>query len=178
MTDLIPLAPLSDDSLMSASIPVDLSSNTPKPLYRKVTGPLSPGDLLDITADARVSNAVGYPSGTRYTIGVGWHLWYYVYAGAGASSMPWTRIGHLQGANVTADMHHLDLHINRLHTVPADWTPGDRMAVILQADAHSTAWNANGGSDVLTVDAGSGQLIVRPWVTPAPVPAPEPCPTV
>ncbi|MGA6873107.1 hypothetical protein ACO8D0_14540 [Streptomyces pratensis] len=170
MPDLIPLPPLADDNLMSATIPVDLSSNTPKPLYRKVTGPLSPGDQLDITADARVSNACGYPSGTRYTIGVGWHLWYYVYAGAGITVQPWTRLGHFQGANVTPDMHHLDLHINRVHTIPADWTAGARMAVVLQADAHSTAWKANGGGDTLTVDSGYGQLIVRPWVAPPPAP--------
>lgn len=163
MTGLIALQPLADEALMSATIPVDLSSSTQKPLYRKVTGPLYPGDLLDITADARVSNNCGYPDGVRYTIGVGWHLWYYVYAGAGNSSGPWTRIGHLQGANVTADMHHLDLHISRLHTIPADWVPGDRMAVILQADAHSTAWAANGGGDVLDVDAGYGQIVIRPW---------------
>lgn len=163
MTTLIALPPLADETLMTAAIPVDLSSNTPKPLYRKVTGPLSPGDLLDISGDARVTNNCGYPSGTRYTIGVGWHLWRYTYVGAGASAGPWTRIGHLMGANVTPDTHHLDLHINRLYVVPADWTPGDRMAVILQADAHSTAWEANGGDDTLDVDAGYGQLIVRPW---------------
>lgn len=167
MTTLIPLPPLDDSNLMTAAIPVDLSSSTPKPLYRKVTGALQPGDKLHITADARVTNDCGYPDGNRYTIGVGWHLWYYVYAGAGVSSGPWTRIGHLQGANVTPDSHHLDLHIGYLHTVPADWVPGDRMAVVLQADAHSTAWAANGGGDTLTVDAGYGQIVVAPWTAPA-----------
>lgn len=172
---LTPLLPLSNDSLMSTTIPVDLSSNTPKPLYRLITGPLSPGDQLDITADARVSNACGYPSGTRYTVGVGWHLWRYTYTVAGASAVPWERIGHYSGTNVTPETHHLDLHISRLFTVPVDWTPGDRMAIVLQADAHSTAWKANGGGDSLSADAGYGQIIVRPWVNvPAP-PEPEPC---
>ncbi|MEU9616932.1 hypothetical protein AB0D56_36230 [Streptomyces sp. NPDC048209] len=166
MPDLIPLAPLANDSLMSTAIPVDLSSNTQKPLYRVVTGALNPGDKLHITADARVTNDCGYPSGTRYTIGVGWHLWYYVYAGAGITVQPWTRLGHLQGANVSPDIHHLDLHIGYLHTIPADWAPGARMAVVLQADAHSTAWAKNGGTDTLTVDAGYGQIVVAPWVAP------------
>lgn len=168
---LIPRQPLANENLMSTTIPVDLSSNTPRPLYRLITGPLSPGDQLDITADARVSNACGYPGGTRYTVGVGWHLWRYTYAGAGASAVPWTRIGHYSGTNVTPETHHLDLHIARLYTVPADWTPGDRMAIVLQADAHSTAWKANGGGDKLSVDEGYGQLVVRPWTcTPEPTP--------
>ncbi|MFF9690218.1 hypothetical protein [Streptomyces sp. NPDC014623] len=175
MPDLIALPPLSNENLMSTAIPIDLSSATPKPLYRLITGPLSPGEQLDITADARVSNAAGYPGGTRYTVGVGWHLWRYTYVGAGASTGTWTRIGHYSGSNVTADTHHLDLHINRHYTIPDDWTPGDRMAIVLQADAHSTAWKANGGNDTLTVDSGYGQLIVRPWVTAPAPPEPEPC---
>lgn len=163
MTDLIALRPLANETLMNATIPVDLSSNTPRPLYRLVTGPVSPGDQLDISADARVTNDCGYPGGTRYTIGVGWHLWRYTYVGPGITGSM-TRIGHYSGTNVTVDTHHLDLHISRLYTVPEDWTPGDRMAIVMQADAHSTAWKANGGGDLLTVDAGYGQLIVRPWV--------------
>ena len=163
MTDLIALRPLASDVLMSETIPVDLSSNTPKPLYRRVTGPLSPGDELDITADARVSNACGYPDGNRYTVGVGWHLWRYTYVGPGITTAM-TRIGHYSGTNVTPDTHHLDLHISRLYTIPDDWNPGDRMAIVLQADAHSTAWKANGGGDTLSCDPGYGQLIIRPWV--------------
>lgn len=169
MTALVALRPLANETLMTPAIPVDLSSNTPKPLYRLVTGPLSPGDLLDISADARVSNACGYPSGNRYTVGVGWHLWRYAYVGPGISG-GMTRIGHYSGTNVTADTHHLDLHIGRLYIVPDDWTPGDRMAIVMQADAHSTAWKANGGGDTLSVDDGYGQLIVRPWVASAPSP--------
>jgi len=163
---LVPLAPLSNETLMTGSIPVDLASTTCRPLYRVVTGPLSPGDRLDITADARVTNDCGVPNGTRYTIGVGWHLWAYTYVGPGISDGDWWRISHLMGDNVTPDRHHMPLHINRVHVVPEDWPAGNRMVVVLQADAHSTAWAKNGGTDRLTVDAGYGQIIVRPWVAP------------
>lgn len=161
---LAPLAPLASETLRSSSIPVDLTPSTPRPLYLVVTGPLCPGDQLDITADARVTNDCGRDGGIRYTIGVGWHLWAYQYVGPGLDDGPWWRLGHSQGTNVSPDTHHLDLHINRLHVLPEDWPPGGRLAVVLQADAHSTAWAKNGGQDVLTVDAGYGQLIVRPWV--------------
>ncbi|MER5892408.1 hypothetical protein [Streptomyces sp. NPDC001876] len=164
---LAPLAPLSSETLMNKSIPVDLPTDTYRPLYRVVTGPLSPGDRLDISADARVTNDVGYPGGTRYTVGVGWHLWAYTYVGPGISNGTWWRISHSMGDNVPVDRHHMPLHISRLHTIPDDWTPGDRMVVVLQADAHSTAWAKNDGTDLLTVDSGYGQIIVRPWVAAA-----------
>ncbi|MFE2017603.1 hypothetical protein ACFW9O_06035 [Streptomyces sp. NPDC059499] len=161
---LAPLAPLASELLRSSSIPVDLTPSTPRPLYLVVTGPLRPGDQLDITADARVTNDCGRDGGIRYTVGVGWHLWAYTYVGPGISTGPWWRISHSGGDNVSPDRHHLPLHISRLHTIPEDWPPGDRMVVVLQADAHSTAWAKNGGNDLLTCDAGYGQMIVRPLV--------------
>ncbi|WP_405413943.1 hypothetical protein [Streptomyces rubiginosohelvolus] len=172
---LTPLPPLASDQLVTAAIPVDLRSDTYKLLYRVVTGPLSPGDRLDISADARVTNDVGVPGGTRYTIGVGSHLWAYSYTDPARSSGPWWRISHLMGDNVDPTRHHMPLHISCVYTVPDDWPPGHRMVICLRADAHSTAWAKNGGDDTLTVDTGYGQLVVRPWVnTPAPV-EPTPC---
>lgn len=143
---------------------MDLPSDTYRLLYRVVTGPLSPGDRLDITADARVTNDVGVPGGTRYTIGVGWHLWAYSYTDPARSTGPWWRISHSMGDNVTPDRHHMPLHISRLHTIPDDHPAGHRLVVCLRADAHSTAWSKNDGNDKLTVDAGYGQLIVRPLI--------------
>lgn len=151
------------DDVQSTSIPIDLPSTTYRLLYRLITGPLYAGDLLDISGDARVSNAAGYPSGTRYTVGVGWHLWAYSYTDPARSSGPWWRISQLMGDNVDPTRHHMPLHISTLYQVPDDWPAGHRMAICLRADAHSTAWNANGGDDTLTVDAGYGQLIVRRW---------------
>ena len=167
---LTPIEPLASEALETTAIPVDLASDTYKILYRVVTGPLSPGEALDISADARVSNAVGYPNGARYTVGVGWHLWAYSYTNPLRISGPWWRISHLMGSNATPDLHHLDLHISRWYRVPEDWPPGHRMVIVLRADAHSTAWKSNGGGDTLTVDSGYGQLIVRPWVAPPPAP--------
>lgn len=161
----------SDDQLMSPTIPVDLSTETPKRLYRLVTGPLMPSDLLDIDADARVTNDCGRSGGTRYTIGVGWHLWAYSYTDPLRDKGPWWRISHFMGDNVDPTRHHMPLHISRLYQVPADWPAGDRMVIVLQADAHSTQWAANGGTDQLTADDGYGQIIVRHWAAPAAAPA-------
>ena len=172
MSTLAPIKPLASTSLESTAIPIDLPTTTYKTLYRVVTGGLNPGDQLDISADARVTNDAGY------TVGVGWHLWAYSYSDPLRSAGPWWRISHLMGDNVPVARHHMPLHISYLHAIPEDWPAGDRMVIVLRADAHSTAWASNGGGDTLSVDAGYGQLIVRQWAAPAPVSAPEPCPAV
>ena len=165
-----PLQPASGSlalgALETTDIPVDLSSSSYRTLYRVVTGPINPGDMLDIDADARVTNNCGYPGGVRYTVGVGWHLWIYDYDNPLKTAGPWWRISAFSGENVTVDMHHMPLHISTLYRMPADWPPGHRPVVVMRADAHSTAWNANGGGDTLDVDPGYGQLIVRHWAPP------------
>ena len=150
-------------ALETTDIPVDLSSSSFRTLYRVVAGPVDPGDMLDIDADPRVTNNVGYPGRIRYTVGVGWHLWIYDYDNPLKTAGPWTRISAFSGENVTVDMHHMPLHISTLYRMPADWPAGHRPVVVLRADAHSTAWNSNGGGDTLDVDPGYGQLIVRHW---------------
>lgn len=161
-----PSGTLALGQLESTAIPVDLPSDTYRTLYRVVMGGVNPGDILDIDADARVTNNCGY------NIGVGWHLWMYSYTNPLRISGPWWRISAFSGENVTPDMHHMPLHISTLYRMPDDWPPGHRPVVILRADAHSTAWKPG---HTLNVDAGYGQLIVRRWsTTPAP-PEPEPC---
>lgn len=161
-----PFAPASGSlalgQLETTAVPVDLASDTYRTLYRVVMGGVAPGDTLDISADARVSNGCGY------TIGVGWHLWMYSYSNPLRISGPWWRISHLMGDNVDSTRHHMPLHISTLYRMPDDWPPGDRPVIVLRADAHSTAWRSG---DTLTVDAGYGQLIVRRWALP-PVPSP------
>ncbi|MFJ9662858.1 hypothetical protein ACIRPR_33525 [Streptomyces griseoflavus] len=152
---------LAAGALETRAIPVDLSSTTYRMLYRVVLGAVSPGDMLRVDADARVTNDCGYPDGRRYTIGVGWHLWMYDYNHPDRAAGPWWRISHLMGDNVDPTRHHMPLHISTLYRMPDDWPAGHRPVVVLRADAHSTAWNYNGGKDTLTVDAGYGQLIVE-----------------
>jgi hypothetical protein len=153
LTDIV-----SDDALKSPSIPVDLSSNTPKMLYRVVV-PAAAGDLLDIDGRARVTNNCGY------NIGVGYHLWWYdVDDGIPwPHAQPWTRIGGYNGDNVNSQRHHMPLHTSAVYQVPATWPTGHRMTVVFQADAHSTAWEAG---DSIVVDSGYGHLTVRRWTTP------------
>lgn len=151
--------------LETDAIPVDLATTSHRILYRVVLGPVDPGDVLDIDADARVTNdvGVGIEGGRRYTVGVGWHLWMYSYTNPLRTQGPWWRISALSGENVTPDLHHLPLHISTVYRMPEDWPPGHRPVVAFRADAHSTAWAYNGGEDVLTADAGYGQLTVRHW---------------
>lgn len=157
-----PFAPASGSlalgQLETMAIPVDLPSDTYRTLYRVVLGGVCPGDTLDISADARVTNNVGY------NVGVAWHLWMYSYTNPLRISGPWWRISAFSGENVTPDMHHMAMHISTLYRMPDDWPSGDRPVIVMRADAHSTAWRAG---DTLDVDAGYGQLIVRRWTTPA-----------
>lgn len=152
--------------LETTAIPVDLPSTTYRTLYRVVMGGVNPGDTIDISADARVTNDCGY------NVGVAWHLWMYDYSNPLRISGPWWRISAFSGENVTPDMHHMPLHISTLYRMPDDWLPGHRPVIVLRADAHSTAWKPG---DTVGVDAGYGQLIVRHWA-PAPAPTgPDSC---
>ncbi|MFF1547166.1 hypothetical protein [Streptomyces sp. NPDC058291] len=149
-------------ALETTAILVDLSSSSYRTLYRVVMGPVEPGDALDIDADARVTNDLGY------NVGVAWHLWIYDYSNPLKTNGPWTRISAFSGENVTPDMHHMAMHISTLYRMPADWPSGHRPVVVMRADAHSTAWQSG---DTLTVDAGYGQLTVRHWTAAAVPPA-------
>lgn len=146
--------PVSTRTLVTATIPVDLPSTTYRMLYRQVMGPVNPGDKLDVSGEARVTNDCGY------TIGVGWYLYLYDYSDPLRDKGPRTMISPLRGDNVDVPRHHMPLAIRTLYTMPDDWPPGHRPAVFLAADAHSTAWQAG---DTLTVDDGYGELIIQRW---------------
>ncbi|MFJ6729980.1 hypothetical protein ACIQPQ_34285 [Streptomyces sp. NPDC091281] len=156
-----PFQPSSDSlaagALETKKIPIDLPTTTYQALYRVVLGPVSPGDVLDVTAAARVTNDAGY------VVGVGWHLWLYDYSNPARSAGPWRRISALDGQNCPPDTHHLSIKAACLYPMPDDWPTGHRPVVVLRADAHSTAWQPG---DTLTADAGYGQLIVRHWAPP------------
>ncbi|HEY9475615.1 MAG TPA: hypothetical protein VIS06_17420 [Mycobacteriales bacterium] len=154
----IPAGVYADDKVIAASIPVDLPSTTPVRVMRVVV-PVTAGDVLDITAEGRVTNDVGY------TVGVGSRLqWYDVDDGVPWPHVqPWTQIGTPTGDNVPPQRHHMPLTLTRIYQVPADWPAGHRMVVNLMVDAHSTAWKAG---DTLTVD-DYGQLVVRKWAEAA-----------
>src|SRR6188508_2072875 len=86
------------------SVPVVENSTT----YRTALGTFvyaNPGDVLDIYADLKVTNDAGRytTKGRRYTVGVGYHLWWY-----DAQISPpevrlatWAVIGDTAGENVT-----------------------------------------------------------------------------
>ncbi len=127
----------------------------------RIVVPVAAGDVLDISARARVSNNTSSPS---YTIGFGYHLWQYdVDNGVGANG-EWTRISTFCGDNVDPTRHHMPAVTDTLYTVPADWPAGHRMTVVFRGDAMSTA--ADG--QYLTIDPEYGQLTVRRYI-----PAPE-----
>ena len=150
----VPVAVYADDTVVTSSIPVDLSPDTPVRVMRVVV-PVAAGDFLDITAEARVTNDL------TYNVGVGSRLqWYDVDDGiAWPHATPWTTIGTPTGDNVDPQRHHMPLTLTRAYTVPADWPPNHRMVINLMVDAHSTAWKSG---NTITVDAYGG-LVVRKW---------------
>ena len=152
--DQKPVAVYADDQVVASGIPVDLSPDTPVRTMRVVV-PVEPGDVLDVTAEGRVTNDVGY------NVGVGSRLqWYDVDDGiAWPHAWPWPQLGTPTGDNVPPQRHHMPLTLTRVYQVPASWPAGHRMVVNLMVDAHSTAWRSG---DTLTVDA-YGQLVVRRW---------------
>lgn len=170
-TGLVLEPPIWSDTLEASSIPIDGLSTTHTLLYRVIMPETQAGDVLDISVKAGVTNDAGYPNGTKYMVGVGWHCWYYDYTNPLRSSGPWTQMKPWSGQNVDNALHHLALNGSFCWRVPADWPEGHRMAVCLKASAHSTAWQVNGGADVLTVDDGYGQIAVRRWTTPGLPPA-------
>lgn len=156
--------------LEATSIPIDLSAGTGVRLLRTILPETRAGDVLDISYKLGVTNDAGYPGGTRYTVGVGLHVWYYAYPDTNgwanrAEILDEDGNQFLTGMNVTPDMHHLALAASFSWRVPANWS-GSRMGLALVADAHSTAWKSNGGGDVLTVEPGYAQLRVHRWTSP------------
>jgi hypothetical protein len=126
--------------------------------------PVDAGDILEVDGWQRVTNDIGT---VRYTCGVGfWVDVYDVDDGLSTSdpSRMWTRVSSLNGQNVDRSIvHHLPLTLSGVvWKVPDNWPAGHRATVCFRADAHSTAWNSNGGADKITVD-NYGVLTVRRW---------------
>lgn len=150
-----------DNTAAAAGLPVDEVTTTWRTVYRVVwpTPGCLPGDVYRVHGEASVTNNVGRAAngtitGVRYIVGIGFHLWYYDvdYQGTVPVADRMIKIGDSEGENVTPELHHLPLDITRWFTVPATWEPGHRPVLVLRADAHSTAWNENGGGDTITVD--------------------------
>lgn len=110
------------------------------------SAPVDAGDTLDVSAYFRVTNEL--PA----NVGVAGHLW--AYDLDGDRSVQW-RIGPSNGDNVDRQRHHMPVALQTVYSVPDTWPDGHRMAVVLKADAHSTATNGD-----LEVDP-NGNLVVR-----------------
>lgn len=150
------------DETVAASLPIGGTAGAQNRTIMRVVVPVEPGDLLDITGRARVTNDV---AGIRYTVGVGfWIGGYDVDDGVPYADKTWVQMGAWSGDNVTPDRHHMPMVLTGdLYEVPADWPAGHRIVVVFRADAHSTQWAANGGGDVLTVDGAYDTLTVRQY---------------
>lgn len=150
------------DETVPTALPIGGTAGAQKRMILRLIIPVQAGDLLDVSGRARVTNDV---AGTRYTVGVGfWPDSYDLDDGVAYASKVWTQIGAWSGDNVTPDRHHMPLVLTGdLYEVPANWPAGHRMVVVFRADAHSTAWNVNGGGDALTVDGDYDTLTVRQY---------------
>lgn len=163
-----------DDTLVAASVPVDGTPDTPVRVSRVVV-PCLAGDILDITAEIRLTNDLSY------TVGVGARLRYYdADDGQPYPHGTWTEIPTPTGDNVTpitattAGRHHLPITLTRVYRVPATW-PADiivsddyvgphRMAINLMIDGH---WGSFKAGDKLKVDPYGQQMVVDRWSLPA-----------
>lgn len=147
------------EELRFATLPVATSS-TRRVLLRAPVA-VSPGDILDVTARAQITNDTGF------VIGVGSALWTYdvdLDPSIPVSDRPWTQIAPHLADNCTPDRHHMPLHMGATWTVPADWPPGHRVMVAYQAAAFRTVPLPG---ETVRVDDGYGLLVVRRYV-PAP----------
>lgn len=164
----------SSQELVATSIPVDGTPDTPYRMSRVVV-PCLPGDVLDVTAELRVTNDLSY------TVGVGSRLRYYdADDGQPWPHGTWTEIPTPTGDNVTpltatwSGRHHMPITLTRVYRVPGTWpadviTSGDyvgphRMAINLMVDAH---WGDYVAGDRLKVDPYGAQLAVRRWTEAA-----------
>ncbi len=128
------------------TLPVTASAGEGFEVVLRTSAAVDGGDTLDVSAYFRVTNELAA------NVGVGGHLW--AYDLDGDPSRQW-RIGPSNGDNVDRQRHHMPVALQTVYAVPEDWPDGHRMAVLLKADAHSTATSGS-----LDVDA-NGNLIVR-----------------
>lgn len=145
------------DEPAATSLPVATSSTRRTVLRAAV--PVAPGDLLDVTARAQVTNDTGK------NIGVGWHLW--VYDVDMQPVVPplsaWTRIAPWTADNVDPTRHHMPLITDAVWTVPADWPEGHRAMVVFQAAAFRTTPIAG---ETVRVDQDYCLLAIRRLTAP------------
>jgi hypothetical protein len=150
---------------LTTGIPIDLSSNTHKTVHAVNVGPVNPGDMVRVISDANVTNDTGVTlvngvrkvTGERYTVGVGYHL-----ASCTDPCVTPVRVGTPLGENCPVIVHHCVANIARMFKVPANWTPGAEMVVMMRVDAHSSAWKANGGKELLRVEP-YGAILFDVW---------------
>jgi hypothetical protein len=150
----------STDEVAATTLPIGTWAGQAYRTMLRVIVPVAAGDVLDVTAWARVTNPAAYAD--RYTVGVEYGLWQYDCDNGLGSSGPWALIGPQCGDNVDAARHHMPLAITAVWTVPADWPAGHRVVIVLRADAASTA--AKPG-DVMTADP-LGTLTARRHTAP------------
>ncbi|GGS63950.1 hypothetical protein GCM10010253_43660 [Streptomyces badius] len=147
------------DELKAASLPVGTSS-TRRVLLRTAV-PVNPGDALDVSARAQITNDTGF------NIGVGSALWVYdvdIEPAVPVSERPWTQIAPHLADNCDPMRHHMPLHMGAWWIVPEGWPPGHRVMVAYQAAAFRTT---PAPGETVRVDQGYGQLVVRRYVPAA-----------
>jgi hypothetical protein len=116
--------------------------------------PVDAGDVIVVDGWQRVTNDIGP---VRFGAGVGFWIDVYDVDDGLTTADPdrvWLRVSSYSGQNVDRSLvHHLPLNISgAVWKVPATWPAGHRATVCFRADAHSTAWENNGGGDKITVD--------------------------
>ena len=143
----------SNDRLAS-KLPITGASGKNQPWIMRfvIEDPVKAGDILSVTARARVTNDVGY------NVGVGY--WLEAFIVNQSATGPWWKVSELNGDNVDPLRHHMPIQSFGDWEVPDTWVPGDMVAIVFKGDAHSTAWEAG---DTITVDDGYEGMRVTRW---------------
>jgi hypothetical protein len=153
----VPVAVYFTEDTLAVSLPVHGRPGQGITDITRLVIPVRPGDLLFVTAQARVTdNTRPTP---RYTKGVGYQLWI---ADPSRRGLARKRIGPSGGDNVDDARHHMPLMTHAVWEVAGDWT-GPTATIIFTGDAMSTRWQAG---DVITVDAGYTLVSVVRWSVP------------
>lgn len=120
--------------------------------------PAEPGDILDITARARVSNTTEFP-----LVAVGYGLWFFD-AELPPEDRIWTQIGPQREGSTDPVKTVLAMHAEDVYQVPTEWPTGHRMVVVYRGDAYAPDLDPEAPTVSLDVDAGYGSVTVGRWL--------------
>lgn len=143
--------------LVATYLPITNGNQQWRMIYRTVTPPLYPGDCVQAQALIGVLNEThkdGSGPSNGINVGVGANMQFKDVDGDNT----YYKIGRSTGDNVDPKRHHLPLKTLATYVVPDTWVPGNRGAIKVQANAHSTATYS--GAKLYTEEYGELSAVI------------------